>query len=187
MKRVGLMAGLMVVLMGAGAVAQEPSPEATSLFAPDDLMFTLPSAIGEYELSLTDGSVTDVLATKPEQREFWRQMLLPFGRGPEDGRLAFGTAYDSWGDMMATVFAIRVTGVPAESLTDVFLGTVMGWYEDMPDLDPQWLDVDGRRIQALTGDDYPFPSYLYPTGEVLYFIGIASDDLAIEELLAELP
>ena len=186
--RSGIAAGLLVLALATGAMAQSPSPQASPPNAPDDSPLTLPSAVGEYDLTLTEGNIAEVLTATPEQLEFWQEVLSPFGKDPEKGQFASGTAYTASGDIMVVgLFAIRVAGVPAEALTEPFLRAILGWGEDLPDLSPEWLDADGRRIQALTGGDYPFPSYLYPKGEVLYFIGIASDDLAIDDVLAELP
>lgn len=194
MKRVGLVAGLMVLVLGLGAVAQSPSPEASSLAAPDDSELTLPSTVGEYDLTLTEGNVAEVLAATPEQLSFWQEALSPFGKGPEEGQFVSGAAYTASGDIMAVgLFAIRVAGVPADALAEPFLSAFLGAAEDLggaegvPEFTLEWLEVDGRRIQALTGDEYPFPSYLYANGDVLYFVGIASDDLTIEDVLAALP
>ena len=73
-------------------------------------------------------------------------------------------------------------------MTDVFLRAVAGTYDEPPDLTTEWIEVDGRRIQTVTGDDYPLPLYAYPKGEALYLFGITvAADLSPEDVLAELP
>jgi hypothetical protein len=114
MKRVGQLAGLLVLVLGSGVVAQEPEP--TPLFAPDDLALTLPthldgmrlsvlSYIGQDSLMLAKGQIRPVLEqvlsdldkTPDELRmaAAWRDMDDPSGRAMSHGRSTIPRAKSS--------------------------------------------------------------------------------------------
>lgn len=201
MKRVGLLAGLVALVLGTGVVAQEPSPEASPLYAPDDMTLALPSRIGEYVVVVRD------VPLDPEEREMWRDLLLPFGKEPSDVRQVFAYADPTEADeplsdndvaFRAGVF--RVDGVPAASWLDAFITDFLsvgeGWddyaYDEMG-----WRVVDGREVyfapQEYAGreggnEDRGF--WFYPKGEVLFYIYRTKypvTELTIEDVLAELP
>ena len=95
-KRVGLLAGLLVLVLGTEVVAQSPSasatplpsPEATPMYAPELLEFALPARldgvalkvlgyVGPDSLTLADGPLRPVL----------EQVLSDLGKTPDDLRM----------------------------------------------------------------------------------------------------
>lgn len=75
---------MLTLLLTASAVAQE-SPAPTMVFAPDDLTSALPSSNGEYDLRSVVLTTDQALS-----REFWLDLLLPYGKDPIDVRLGAG-------------------------------------------------------------------------------------------------
>ena len=130
-KRVGLLAGLLVLVLGTEVVAQSPSasatplpsPEATPMYAPELLEFALPARldgvalkvlgyVGPDSLTLADGPLRPVL----------EQVLSDLGKTPDDLRMAAAWA-DTDGPTGRTLFdiaALRIDGVPGAVLGDLF-------------------------------------------------------------------
>ena len=196
MKRVGLLGLLLVMALGSGVMAQSPSPsslpspspEPTPLFAPDDLAFLIPSEVKSLKLDIGTSGI-EALVLTAEDREVWRDFLLPFGKVPTDVKVAFGERWPSEpGDAMTQVFAARVDGVAADALVEPMLMTLVGI--DPSDLPAgthvEWQDIDGRSVLVLTEDGYMRWAFLYPKGEVL-FVAVGDGDLMVEDVLAELP
>ncbi|MFO7533103.1 MAG: hypothetical protein R6W93_11630 [Candidatus Limnocylindrales bacterium] len=208
MKRVGLLAGLLVILAGAGTAAQSPSPEATPLYAPDDMAVALPSSVGDYEVRISSG----VLPTD-DYREVYRDMLLPFGKSPDDIRGADGMGYPV-GDVGALdrdgpsfdLWAMRVEGVPGVALVEPW---VRGAFTDSEAFDDAlwqvaWRDIDGREVYVVTpipelmeeavarfGANPEFGWYVLAKGEVMFIVSLPlthpSGGPSLSEILARLP
>ena len=151
-KRFGLLGLLLALALGTGVMAQEPEP--TSLFAPEDLAFTIPSRVGDYEL----GNVGDV-ELDPEMRGIWRDLLLPLGKEPKDVREAAGKAYlvgqdaNSSAEAAFGLGAIRVDGVPAAHIAEPFMAMIM--IESLGDVPSaavlyEWRVIDGRDVYSRT-------------------------------------
>ena len=198
---------LALLVPGVGAVAQSPSPEATPLYAPDDLATTLPTTVGDYEVRIVTG------ALPPTYREVYRDMLLPFGRTPDDVLVADGMGYPT-GDEDALdrdgpsfdLWAMRVEGIPAAALVEPW---VFGAFAASDAFDESlwqmgWRDIGGHDVYAATpipkwwdeavareGANPEFGWYLLAKGEVMFIVSLpvshAVSSPTLVELLAELP
>ena len=212
-KRVGLLGLLLVLALGTGVVAQSPSPmpspssqlslspEPTPLFAPDDLAFLLPSRIGDVEMDVFELGVADLMDSA-EEREKWRDLLLPIGNEPADvhGAASVGFAtvdrdpangdlyfevLDSSGEPRGgnvALMALRIDGITAEALSAHMLA-MMG--ED--EATGEWLEVMDRRVMRVDSGG-GVHLLMYPKGEVLFVAMVAPETgLSDTDLLAELP
>ena len=200
MRRALFAALTLALVVPGGVVAQEPSPEATPLFAPSDLAFTLPTRVGDYEVTITSAHL-DIDA---ENREFYRDWLLPLGKTPDDVLAVQGLAhplgnFDSLSEEgpAISLIALRVQGVPATVSLEGFLaGIPSGFFGDR-----SWRVVDGQDVYAvvptaeqreeLGAELTETGMYLYPKGEVFYAITVPFDypDTvpSLAEILAEMP
>jgi hypothetical protein len=185
---------MLTLILGSGVVAQEPSP--TPLYAPEDMAFTIPTRVGSHDLEIVAAGL-DRLAGSGEAREVWRDFLLPLGKEPSDVRIAVGVGGysppsldgSSTFELAVAIMAVRVDGVPAEQVIDTLVQTVVVTDFEPPDeVHQEWQEVEGRRMQVVRFDDDP-PQYMYPNGEVLFYITIADEEIAptLSEVLAELP
>ncbi len=199
MKRAGLLAGLMVLSLGSGALAQSPSAEATPPFAPDDLASIIPSQVGDIDLSILDFSA--VSSADAEWTAGWRDVLVPLGLEPEDVRAAGGYGVHPEGDRFLSIEATRIVGAQA---ADFWAGVFEGLRREsqavadqLPVAAMDWQDIGDRRVVVVTfdGADDRFIEYLYPKGEVLFRVRLgrvgsdpdAPTEPTIEDVLAELP
>jgi hypothetical protein len=197
--RVGLVGLLLVVALGSGVEAQSPvpSPEATPLYAPDDVASIIPSQVGDIDLSILDYSAV----ADAESAAFWRDVLVPLGLEPEDVRAAGGYGVHPEGDRFLSIEATRIVGAQA---ADFWEGVFEGLRREsqavadrLPVAAMDWQDIADRRVVVVTfdGADDRFIEYLYPKGEVLFRVALgrvgpdpdAPTEPTIEDVLAELP
>ena len=178
MRRVGLLAGLLMLTLGTGTVAQSPSPSPspTPLYAPEDLALVIPTRLASFEMEVDTGSLDD--GDLGWDAETWRDILLPLGREPQEGRWAIGSGAtdpdDTSSHGAATIEAIRVDGLLAGLLLDGYAeaSAAQQAAAGQPPTPAEWLDVDGRHLRVIPSPGGWFPPlYLYPKGEVLFVIG----------------
>ena len=197
-KRAGLLGLLLVVALGCGVVAQSPAPEATPLYAPDDLASIIPSQVGDIDLSILDFSA--VSSADAEWTAGWRDVLVPLGLEPEDVRAAGGYGVHPEGDRFLSIEATRIVGAQA---ADFWAGVFEGLRREsqavadqLPVAAMDWQDIGDRRVVVVTFDGHDrFIEYLYPKGEVLFRVRLgrvgpdpdAPTEPTIEDVLAELP
>ena len=186
MKQVGLLAGLLVVLAGTGVLAQSPSPQATPLYAPDDLASAVPSRVGSLELFVRVRSGDAALGSDPDDRTYWLDFLTTQGKGPADLVVAYGVSTESASDPGLGVWAVRVEGLAAELLTDPVLATSGTGLSGSPaGGHADWRDLEGRRVLLLTHDDAADWRAYYPHGEVL-FVVYGDDRVVAGDVIREL-
>jgi hypothetical protein len=207
MQRVWVLAGLMVLVLGASVVAQSPSPEATQPYAPDDITSALPSSLdvpGPYFVDEQPGAGS---------ADAWRDLLRSLGKDPDDMHAASGIGYyrpekdaADAGAPIVFILAYRIEGVAA---IDIMPAALRG----LPSNTHDWVDIDGRTVSKhmliRESDDatsyFDTGIYVYPNGEVLYVILMPADIWyesgasepippalrsllpTIEDVLAELP
>ncbi len=147
-KQVGLLTGLLVVALGSGVVAQSPTP----LFAPEDLAFTIPSRVGDYELDIDADVEMD-----PASRDMWSDILLPLRKEPADVQRVTAKAYpigeasDESAESAFSVSALRVDGVPAGDYAERAMDSALeaaGRGSAM--MQSEWRVIDGREVYSLT-------------------------------------
>jgi hypothetical protein len=80
MKRIGLLASMLV--LGSAVAAQEPSPEASALYAPDDMTFQVPRQVGELSLAVEE--MDAVFASGSVSIGTWQDLLIQMGKEPAD-------------------------------------------------------------------------------------------------------
>lgn len=203
--RAGALAGLLVLMLGTSAVAQSPSPEATPLYAPDDITSALPSSLdvpGPYFVDEQAGAAST---------DAWRDLLRSLGKDPGDMHAATGVGYyrpdrdaADAGAPIVVIAAFRVEGVAA---TDIMLAALSGFPASSTQ---EWVDIGGRMVSrhvlTLPSEDqaleFDLALHAYPNGEVLYVILVMSDLLfesgaippaleglfpTVEDVLAALP
>jgi hypothetical protein len=150
----------------AGAAASpEPPPldgrveMLEQLFAPDDLAFTIPSTVGEYEVDGEAGPLdVDVYG------ELWRDLLLPLGQDASDVRTASGLGFPA-GEEDALdragptfqVSAMRLDGVPAISLVEPFVSLMLDGF-------PEGMGTSSGQSGATSTDATFLPSPRLPSG-----------------------
>jgi len=197
-KRVGLLAGLLVLSLGSGVVAQEPSPKTTPLFAPGDLASTIPSMVGDYEVAIEAGPLdVDVY------EEAWIDLLLPLGKDTSDVRTADGYGLPDRNNPAFQVSAMHIAGVPAADLIEPMVdGIIDGMpekYQAFAQVD--WRIIEGRDVYAIAwtpelleqadGGNTEAGIYHYANGEVLFQIVVppyhAAGSPPLSEILAALP
>ena len=188
--RVGLLAGLLVVALGSGAVAQDPEPEATPPYAPLDLASAIPSQVGDVALVVTTMTGPELLAaTDDTNRAATTAMLTSLGKEPEDLVMAQGDPVDESAPDTYWVTATRVVGVPADTLMDAVQRAALARHDGtLPqEVVRVSLPVAGRTIYPLynryIGQSFNF---FYPHGEVLFSVE-GFGDVTVEDVLAELP
>ena len=192
--RVGLLVMLLVMAMGSTVVAQESSPEASPVLAPDDLTLTLPSSIGDYDLRIGTIAVDDYLGSD-EARELWRDLLLPLGKEPSDVTMAYGYGSPSDPDdetlsgTGVAVIVLRVDGVMASDMLDDWLQLLASGDDAGRTLNTEWLEIEGRQVEfAQYETDDLNGGYLYPKGEVLFMFVVSGDGApTAAEVMAGLP
>jgi len=209
--RAGILAALLALVLGSGAVAQSPSPEASPWYAPDDLTTALPARVGDYELQI--GSV-DLELMPDDYRRFWQELLAVLGVAPEAMRQAYGIGhqpFDDAGGIPFDIKVVRIVGMPATSWVDDVIAQHLDWTgpEERTRFDERWQVIAGRHIwtSVITpeafaavvadhGDRYSDASdevgfYLYPKGEVMFALAIPfpypQDAPTVAEILAGLP
>ncbi len=185
--RVGLLAGLLVLVLGSGAVAQEASPEARPLYAPHDIGSAVPHRVGSLDLSIrVAGPDGAALGSDPDDRAFWSDFLAARGKEPTDMVAAYGVAMESATDPALAVWAVRVVGIAAEQLIEPTLATSD---TDLSNIPPgghaDWRDIDGHNALVLTADDADDWTAYYPNGEVL-FIAYGDDRAPVEDVISAL-
>ena len=194
------MAGLLVLALGSGAVAQSSSPEATPLYAPEDLAFVLPRHVAALSLDVETLEPDEVLETYGF--DWLQDLLVPHGKDPTDLHMA--TAFSNTEDLdrpWLFLSAMRVEGVDGVSLVqpvaerarlDPFFERV---FREDP-VDPPYgmtlarQDIGGRNVMVVTRDDDDGWFLMYPKGEVLFTaVSVPWDNptVTIEDVLAELP
>lgn len=191
MKRVGVLAGLLVLALGSGVVAQdaEPvsSPGATPLFAPEDLSYFVPPSVGDLELSVMSGGLEDLyyVVSWPLLPEDWRDILVPLGKEPSSVTLAEGHS-EPIGKL--SIAAYHVDGVPAEALMESMLGSQMAMSDPDPEVELEWQVLGDKRVWVFTEGVGNARVFFYPKGEVLFLVLAAyADGPSPEDVLAELP
>ena len=195
MKRVGLLAAVLVLAFGSGVVAHESSPVPSPGYAPDDLAYALPPTIGDIEMDVFGFSV-GYFPTSRGYEDAWRDVLVPLGKDPMDVRTAVATDLDD--DLRISVEMVRVDGVQAVDLWEgVWRGQNPTITVGPSDVEWQWQDIAGRRIAVvdwrveLGGSEVAGTDYVYPKGEALFIIETFAlgdaEPLPIEDVLAELP
>ena len=179
------------LLLAQSVAAKEasPSPAATPLYAPDDMVFALPYQIDGRLLSPTsrDGEwFVDQFG-----QEAARDLLIPMNREPDDIRAATALPERNGDEPYLSLFAIRVDGIEGTRLTlpltEMMFGTNGGADDDQQ---WDWIDIDGRAVLAIEVGDPPDPWVMaYPNGEVVVFVGGTGPDpiATMEAVLAELP
>lgn len=186
MRRVGPLTGLLVLVLGAGTVAQSPSPEPTPPFAPDDLANAVPSRIGSLDLYVRVAAGDAAFGSDPEDRAYWGDFIAAQGKEATDMLAAYGVTMESSTDPALEVWAVRVVGLQAEGLMEPTLVTSD---TDLSDIPPgghaDWRDLEGRRVLLLTADDADHWRAYYPNGEVL-FVVYGDDRTAVEDVLPAL-
>ena len=189
--RLWLLAGLMVLALGTGAVAQSPSPAATPS-SPDGFPSAEPLQIGDFTVQWVP--MTGFTAG-PE----WDDLLASVGKEPDDiehvDSVTFLPGDDGTpasADSALAMMAFRIEGVPALDITEAFYLAALGLPIDADLTDTsfgaEWFDHDGREVYAsnlstLHAGSAPPPEewnpefgvYLYPVGEVLYWVSIPWD------------
>ena len=194
--RSALLGVLLVLALGTGVAAQSLSPGATPSDAPDDLVSTVPSRIGDIDFDV------EVIPVEMggNLRWLWRGLLLPFDKDPTDASLVVGSSSDG----QSSVGALRLKGVPGEALVEPFVeveyGVGMAEVIADPTTSVEWTDLDGHRVLAITrtppADAGPLDPdavhysdvWIYPIGEVLYVVYLLDGtQVHIEDVLAELP
>ena len=189
-KRVGLLAGLLVLVLGSGVVAQDPSPEATTLYAPDDLASLLPSQLGGSELT-TQAHTGDRWLPFFGDDEFviFDGLLVAHGAEPSDLRTAWASTPDETAPEWYGVFIFRVDGVPADLLHELYMRSVSHMTDDQT-FPPYGIEpartVGGRKVLTNESDEDTSWLFFYPDGEVLFGVN-GYGDLSLAEAVAELP
>ena len=195
--RVGLLAGLLVLALGSGAVAQSPVP--SPWYAPEDLTSVIPTKVGDIDLSILDYSA--VASADAEWAAGWRDVLVPLGLEPKDVRAAGGYGVHPEGDRFLSIEATRIVGAQAadfwEGVLDGLRRESQAVADQLPVAAMDWQDIGDRRVVVLTfdGADDRFIEYLYPMGEVLFRVRLgrvgpdphAPTEPTIDDVLAELP
>ena len=181
-KRAGLLAGLLVLTLGSGAVAQEPSPEATSSFAPDDLAAILPTQVGPVTLDIQSFDGPEQVAEDPEKYE---DVFLRLGKDASDYSLATARGEAEAGSSVVYVAAFRIEGVYAD---DWGFDEVLTFDLDdpPPDRHVQWQDIGDRRVAVISHDAQEAGwSAVYAKGEVFFFL-VGGGGVTIEDVLEEI-
>jgi hypothetical protein len=104
-------------------------------------------------------------------------MLKPFGKHPADMATGSGTAKPTETRAALLVGVTRLRGVPADQLMAVQL-------EQMPDAKVSTVSLGGREVTYVEYGAWPV--WLYPTGELLYAVGLA-DEATATKIFAALP
>ncbi len=198
-KRVGLLAGVLVLALGSVVVAQSPSPsgtplpspEATPMYAPNRLEFALPARLGGVELKVLGYVGQDsLMLAKGPVRPVLEQVLRDLGKTPDDLRMAVAWADvdDPTGRASFDMAAIRIVGMPGEVVGDLLIreaAEVVG--RDVPPA-YEWptVIIDGRVVVTRSEPGDESWKFLYPKGEVLFVAGVTGR-LSMEDVLAELP
>ena len=211
MKCVALLVGLFVLAFGAETVAQAPSPQPMSLYAPEDVAALLPTRVGEVDLfiwdevDVWDGDFFD--ATR-----FWAALLersntdAPEIRAAGSLALPTGASTDT---LPFVIWAFRIDGVPAATWAESYLELAVriGDPDGEAKYEVGWRSIDGRHVMAAVWPahdlaqmrevvpDWHVPDdtghWMYPVGEVLFAVTIPFDwpvpPPTIADVLAELP
>ena len=184
MKRVWLLAGLFALALGTSAGAQSPSPEATPLYAPDDITSALPSSLDVPGPYFVDEQAA------PGSTDPWRTVLRSLGRSPGDMHAATGVGYyrpdrdaADAGAPIVIIGAFRVEGLAA---TDIMPTYLSGFPASSTQ---EWVTIGGRTVSrhVLTvsneGETLDLVFHVYANGEVLYVINVMSDLLSESEAI----
>ena len=180
-KRVGLLGLLLVLALGSGAAAQEPSP--TTLYAPDDLASILPSQVGPVTLSIESFDGPEQVAEDPE---LFGDLFLRLGKDPSDYSLAAARGESEDGSSLVYVAAFRIEGVLAD---DWGFDGVMTFDldEPPPGWHVEWRDIGDRRVAVMSDEGFEAGrSAAYAKGEVFFYL-VGVGGVTIEDVLAELP
>jgi len=113
-----------------------------------------------------------VLSGNNAFRQARTRILARAGKSPAD--LTFANAQDPTGALRAEVGAFRVRGLGAPALRDAIVRSTR---PNAPGLAVSRVVVGGRRVSKVV---YPGGStlYLYPHGDVVYYVGTQDDKLA---------
>ena len=188
--RVGLLGALLVMVLGSAAVAQSPTPEATSPYAPDDMAFLLPRSVADITLEVEGGAGADY-ATEMLGVEVLQALLLPLEKEPADVRVASAKSdLNDMGQQRVAIVAMRVDGIDAAILNDHLLAlSGLGVDSPPPGYSLEWQEVDGKQVLVLANADHEGWGLFYPKGEVLFMATTSMDapEVKMEQVLAELP
>jgi hypothetical protein len=194
MKQAGVLAGLLVLAVGSGAVAQSTSPHVSpgwnSPDGPEGIASYLPSHVGAVELedfTAPQGRIMAGWLVEAMQREAGQTVTEP-----EDVEVAMAWTGDPPQDAARLwVTAMRAEGVQTEPIAEpfmhLFLEAVGGQPEPIP---AEWREVDGRDVLVWPWPPFEDGSWLaaYPYDEVLFFVTKAgAESVTLETVLAELP
>lgn len=213
MKRIGLLAGLLVVMLGTAAMAQSPSPDTTTPYVPGDVTSLLPKRIGDADIDVVwHGS--GLSSADSRDVAFWQAFLAGYGKEADDLQSATAVAVPPGGlgpdDLPLVIWALRIDGLPARTWAESYWSAIWetlraggsaGAYTS------EWRDIDGRDVYATVwtpaelaewravapsmqlSDDTGY--WLYPVGEVVFLVSIPFDwpvpPPTIVDVLAELP
>ena len=156
----------LMAMTGALAVACSSAPA-----TPADLAATLPKEVGGITLTIETQTGEEFVGESDD----FRAILAQLGKQPSDLTVATGSGTDVEGGRGVFVYAIRVAGLDANRLVDVFKAQIQ---RDSPEDVIATETVGGKTTTTVTGDDSK--QYLYVRGDVLYFAGGDPDELAVE-------
>jgi hypothetical protein len=204
MRRVVLLTSVLLLTLFGGAVAQSPSPtaapEATPLYAPDDLASLLPSTLNGLPLASVAGRGDEMVSLGIDDPEWLEQVLAPLGKEPSDYQKAVAMTGDpltpddmDWALAPEGYWirAMRVDGVPGEVLWDRMM-RVIGDIDDDQPLPPPFRPPRtflGRTYLWTNNADAPAGErwvVQYAKGEVLVMVN-AWGGLSALDVLGELP
>ncbi|HUF14120.1 MAG TPA: hypothetical protein VMN78_13545 [Longimicrobiales bacterium] len=139
----------------------------------------LPPEIAGTRLDITEIDGDGLVDSADES---WSSALAAMGVVPSDLKLAIGLPQDSTVDLQ--IGAFRVSGLEWTTRLQAFAGEMEGATGGLVDFERR--DVGGRSVLRATHGDHPdgTRSYYYPAGDVLFFIGSASESIAADALHA---
>lgn len=207
MKGVAVLVGLLVLMLGVGTMAQTPSPDSLSLYAPEDLASSLPARVGDADLLLFD----DIDATVGME-ELFASLLERSGTDAPEVRAAVALALPAGASadtLPLAIWAFRVDGVPAATWAASYLEIAVrvGNPDGEASYEVGWHSIDGRHVMAAVWPANDLASmratkpslhvpddaghWMYPVGEVMFAIMIPFDwpvpPPTVADVLAELP
>jgi hypothetical protein len=132
----------------------------------------LPATIGGHRLQRGSADGAVVLSGSNAFSQVLKGILARAGKSPAE--LTFANAQDPTGALQVEVGAFRVRGLDARALRDALVRSTR---PNAPGLAVSRAAVGGRRVTRVV---YPGGStlYLYPHGDVVYYVGTQNEKLA---------
>lgn len=174
---------LAALLVGCGGTTATPIAPARTLFAPDDLAFTIPREVGDRRLEveiLSDDQIRDLFDSG--HYDPYRPVLVRHGKDPSAMSVVLGRWHDDTESIFIT--ALRVSGIDATELVDPY------WeIGDLFATPPPYelVVIGGKQMRHYTYKltNSEFDDYVYTVGEVEYRLDAPPG--LVESVVGELP